>query len=123
MDEVVVRAVKYSACVDVIESDHKPVWALLALDVPVTNQEKKRRMCSHILKQAANQGQAPERPALQVSRDSVQLKQVQFIAELSIPVPYCVFDLACSSMLRAQCNAQVTDEVNQIKQSINQSQI
>ncbi|KAL3132931.1 hypothetical protein ABBQ38_006845 [Trebouxia sp. C0009 RCD-2024] len=75
VDEVVVKALKYSACVDVIESDHKPVWALLALDVPVTNQEKKRRMCSHILKRAANQGQAPERPALQVSCDSVQLKQ------------------------------------------------
>lgn len=76
------KALKYSACVDVIESDHKPVWALLALDVPVTNQEKKRRMCSHILKRAANQGQAPERPALQVSCDSVQLKQVQLVVGL-----------------------------------------
>ena len=114
VDEVVVKAVKYSACVDVIESDHKPVWALLALDVPVTNQEKKRRMCSHILKQAANQGQAPERPALQVSRDSVQLKQVRLTAEISVLVPYCVFDLSCSSMLRAQCIALVADVIMHI---------
>lgn len=76
-EEVVVKALKYSACVDVIDSDHKPVWALLALDVPVTNQEKKRRMCSHILKQAAAQGQAPDCPALQASCDSIQLNQVQ----------------------------------------------
>lgn len=78
-EEVVVKALKYSACVDVIDSDHKPVWVLLALDVPVTNQEKKRRMCSHILKQAAAQGQAPDRPALQASCDSIQLNQVQSV--------------------------------------------
>ena len=76
VDEVVVKALKYNACLDVIDSDHKPVWALLALDVPVTNQEKKRRMCSHILKQAAAQGQSLDRPALQLSCDSVQLNQV-----------------------------------------------
>lgn len=76
-EEIVVKAIKYSACVDVIDSDHKPVWALLALEVPVTNQEKKRRMCSHILKQTAAQGQAPDRPVLQASCDSVQLNQVR----------------------------------------------
>jgi hypothetical protein len=77
VDEVVVRAIKYSSCLDVIDSDHKPVWALLALDVPVTNQEKKRRMCSHILKHTAAQGQAPASPALQLSSDTVSLSQVQ----------------------------------------------
>lgn len=77
-DEVVVKAIKYSSCLDVIDSDHKPVWALLALDVPVTNQEKKRRMCSHILKHTAAQGQAPGSPALQLSSDSVSLSQVCF---------------------------------------------
>ncbi len=76
VDEVVVRAIKYSSCLDVIDSDHKPVWALLALDVPVTNQEKKRRMCSHILKHTAAQGQAPASPALQLSSDTVSLSQV-----------------------------------------------
>ncbi|KAL0054630.1 hypothetical protein WJX82_000216 [Trebouxia sp. C0006] len=75
VDEVVVRAIKYSSCLDVIDSDHKPVWALLALDVPVTNQEKKRRMCSHILKHTAAQGQAPASPALQLSSDTVSLSQ------------------------------------------------
>ncbi len=76
VDEVIVRAIKYSSCLDVIDSDHKPVWALLALDVPVTNQEKKRRMCSHILKHTAAQGQAPASPALQLSSDTVSLSQV-----------------------------------------------
>ena len=76
-EEIVVKALKYSACMDVTDSDHKPVWALLALDVPVTNQEKKRRMCSHILKQTIAQGQAPDRPALQASCYSVQLNQVR----------------------------------------------
>ena len=86
-EEVVVKALKYSACVDVIDSDHKPVWALLALDVPVTNQEKKRRMCSHILKQTAAQGRGPDCPALQASCDTVQLNQVHVIcwtARLSV---------------------------------------
>ena len=79
------KALKYSACVDVIDSDHKPVWALLALEVPVTNQEKKRRMCSHILKQTAAQGQATERPALQASCDSVKLNQVYLISGRLLP--------------------------------------
>ena len=82
VNEVVVRALKYSACIDVIDSDHKPVWALLALDVPVTNQEKKRRMCSHILKHTAAQGQAPSGPALQLSSDSVKLNQVLSTSQL-----------------------------------------
>ncbi len=73
---MVVRAIKYSSCLDVIDSDHKPVWALLALDVPVTSQDKKRRMCSHILKHTAAQGQAPASPALQLSSDTVSLSQV-----------------------------------------------
>ena len=81
MDEVVVKAQKYNSCLDVIDSDHKPVWALLSLDLPVTNQEKKRRMCSHILKQTAAQGQSSERPALKLSCDSVQLNQVRLIME------------------------------------------
>lgn len=79
VDEVVVKALKYSACLDVNDSDHKPVWALLAVDLPVTNQEKKRRMCSHILKQTAAQGQAAERPALQLSCESVQLNKVRSV--------------------------------------------
>ena len=77
VNEVVVRATRYSACVDVIDSDHKPVWALLALDVPVTNQEKKRRMCSHILKHSSAAERAPDRPTLQLSSDTVQLSQVR----------------------------------------------
>ena len=85
------KALKYSACVDVIDSDHKPVWALLALDVPVTNQEKKRRMCSHILKQAAAQGQAPDRPGLQASCDSIQLNQVQSVGPASTPFRLYLF--------------------------------
>lgn len=101
VDEVVVKALKYSACVDVIDSDHKPVWALLALEVPVTNQEKKRRMCSHILKQTANQGQALERPALQVSCDNVQLNQVRLVTCLLDPQLLC----CCRSLSNQQADS------------------
>ena len=77
VDEVVVRPLRYNACMDVIDSDHKPVWALLALDVPVTNQQKKRRMCSHFLKQAFEQETAAAgKPALQMSCETVRLSQV-----------------------------------------------
>lgn len=77
VDEVVVRPLRYNACMDVLDSDHKPVWALLALDVPVTNQQKKRRMCSHFLKQAFEQETAAAgKPALQMSCETVRLSQV-----------------------------------------------
>ena len=77
------KAMRYASCIDVIDSDHKPVWALLALDVPVTDQEKKRRMCSHIMKQHAAQAQPSEQPALQLSSDSVELSQV------CLPTQHC----------------------------------
>ena len=48
---------------------------LLALDVPVTNQEKKRQI-SNIFKHTAVQGQAPVSPAKQLSSDTVSLSQV-----------------------------------------------
>ena len=83
VDEVVVRASRYSTCPDVIESDHKPVWAILELDVPVTDQQKKRRMCSHILKAFAAKGQARGRPALHLMPSAVQLKQVCGFVEWS----------------------------------------
>ena len=71
------RALHYNACMDVIDSDHKPVWALLALDVPVTDQHKKRRMCSHFLKQSFEQETAAAgKPALQMSCETVRLSQV-----------------------------------------------
>lgn len=38
IDEVVVKPVKYDAWIDVIESDHKPVYAMLSAEVPVKNQ-------------------------------------------------------------------------------------
>lgn len=62
---------------DVIDSDHKPVWATLAVDVPVTDQSKKRRMCSHFLKQSFEQETAAAgKPALQMSCETVRLSQV-----------------------------------------------
>ena len=103
VDEVVVRAIQYSSCLDVIDSDHKPVWALLALDVPVTNQEKKRRMCSHILKHTAAQGQAPASPALQLSSDTVSLSQVQS----AHPSQIAMFKTVVYANLKAPCLRKV----------------
>eukprot|EP01025_Chloroclados_australasicus_P061797 TRINITY_DN811_c0_g1_i1.p1 TRINITY_DN811_c0_g1~~TRINITY_DN811_c0_g1_i1.p1 ORF type:complete len:1282 (-),score=153.48 TRINITY_DN811_c0_g1_i1:358-3852(-) len=53
-EEIVVRALDYNCCVDVIESDHKPVWATLYAEVPVIQQEVKRRECAKILQRAAS---------------------------------------------------------------------
>ena len=37
-EEVAVRPVSYQACVDVCDSDHKPVVAILAVDLPIVLQ-------------------------------------------------------------------------------------
>lgn len=83
------RALRYNACKDVLDSDHKPVWAILALDVPVTDQQKKRRMCSHILKHSlAQETAAAGKPALQMSCETVRLSQVSSCAALLLFVMF-----------------------------------
>lgn len=52
-DEISVQSHTYDACVDVIDSDHKPVWAVLTVDFPSHIQRRKRAQCLRILQKVA----------------------------------------------------------------------
>ena len=72
---VEVRATAYNACMDVLDSDHKPVWATLAVSLPVMKHAEQRRLVSHLFK-AAVAAQAPAAPALSLSASKISLGQV-----------------------------------------------
>lgn len=76
-DEITVRPVAYNACMDVFDSDHKPVWASLAVDIPITHHDKCRRLASHVLKAAASKSTPPV-PLLKLSTNVISLHQVRF---------------------------------------------
>uniref|UniRef100_A0A7S1XA16 Inositol polyphosphate-related phosphatase domain-containing protein n=1 Tax=Tetraselmis chuii TaxID=63592 RepID=A0A7S1XA16_9CHLO len=46
-----VASEEYNACMGVIDSDHKPVFSFLSLDIPVLDMTRQRRESSHMLKQ------------------------------------------------------------------------
>ncbi|KAL4853623.1 Type II inositol polyphosphate 5-phosphatase 15 [Chlorella vulgaris] len=74
-DEVGVRALEYSCWADVTDSDHKPVYAVLEVNLPITDQAKKRAVCSQLLKEcaaAALRG-ATARPACTLAPEYVKL--------------------------------------------------
>lgn len=48
-DDVHVRLLQYDCWPDVIDSDHKPVFASLEADLPVTDQHRKRTICADIM--------------------------------------------------------------------------
>ena len=73
--EVEVRVQAYSACMDVLDSDHKPVWASLAVSLPVMKQAEQRRLVSALFARMA-EGQ-PATPAASLSASKVLLGQVQ----------------------------------------------
>lgn len=52
-DELRVEALQYGCWPYVNESDHKPVFAILEADLPVTDQHRKRRACSELLERCA----------------------------------------------------------------------
>ena len=51
------------------------VWALLAVDIPVTQQERRRTICSELLRQCFA-AHAPARPRLELCTDCINLHQV-----------------------------------------------
>ena len=72
---VEVRATAYNACMDVLDSDHKPVWASLAVSLPVIKHAEQRRLVSHLFK-AATEGQP--QASLSLSASKLSLSQVGF---------------------------------------------
>lgn len=74
-DEIRVRSGAYNACMDVFDSDHKPVWASLAVDIPIVHHDKCRRLASHVLK-AITAKSTPPVPLVKLSTYSISLRQV-----------------------------------------------
>ncbi len=82
-DEIQVRASAYDAWMDVCDSDHKPVYALLDADVPWTIQEKKRRLVNRIMKACYGGGaDAAASPQLRLSKSSVRLHAIHKCEQL-----------------------------------------
>ena len=72
--EVEVRVQAYSACMDVVDSDHKPVWASLTLSLPVMKQDAQRRLVTSLFARLA--GPPPATPPASLSASKVLLGQV-----------------------------------------------
>eukprot|EP00210_Caulerpa_lentillifera_P003703 g3536.t1 len=54
VDEIVVHCESYNSCMDVVDSDHKPVWCLLNVNFPAFIQERQRRFSFEILREEMN---------------------------------------------------------------------
>ncbi|GAB4822767.1 hypothetical protein N2152v2_009813 [Parachlorella kessleri] len=74
-ERVTARPLEYNTWLDVLDSDHKPVYARLEVGLPVTNWEKRRGICSELLQRCTAAEQAagpPEGVQLRPLPDAVQ---------------------------------------------------
>ena len=85
VDAVTVESIEYTADMTVTDSDHKPVWSRLAVDLPVVIQDKKRRKCSELLQQCFQQTNShPAR--ISVSAETVLIQAV--CARVQAPIKW-----------------------------------
>ena len=82
-EAITVDAVAYAAGMEVNDSDHKPVWARLLVNLPVTMQDKKRRKCSHLLKDCFLHS-VPEPPQVLITPDLITLHPVSTLSVLHL---------------------------------------
>ena len=75
VEAITVEASEYDSCMSIIDSDHKPVWSRLQVTLPVVLQDKQRRKCSHLLKDAFLHS-LPEPPRIVLSADRLRLHPV-----------------------------------------------
>ena len=75
VEAITVEAGEYDSCMGIIDSDHKPVWSRLQVTLPVVLQDKQRRKCSHLLKDAFLHS-LPEPPKISLSADRLRLHPV-----------------------------------------------
>ena len=75
------RSKLYNAVMEVTDSDHKPVWALLTVDMPVVIQDQKREVCCRVLQQAYAASAPTAEPQVEVSAGDVRLHQVRQIQD------------------------------------------
>ena len=80
--EVTVEARTYAACTDVVDSDHKPVCALLDVTLPHLAAPQSRRLAASLLQGVPSFREAGAQLPLSLSVDSLTLHQVR---KVSIP--------------------------------------
>ncbi|CAL8463974.1 g3509 [Coccomyxa elongata] len=74
--EVTVTAKMYSACMDVVDSDHKPVCALLSAVLPVLAPSKARKVAARLIKHVFA-ASGPAAPGVSVSPAALKLHQTE----------------------------------------------
>lgn len=77
------EAVEYAACMEVCDSDHKPVYSRLRVSLPVTLQEERRRECSRLLKESWGHS-LPDPPNVLLSKELISLHPVRATRALQI---------------------------------------
>ena len=110
VEAITVEAAEYDSCMSIIDSDHKPVWSRLQVTLPVILQDKQRRKCSHLLKDAFLHS-LPEPPRIILSADRIRLHPVSlqiytpFLSYLchAAWIQILILYLVCSC-LRTVCN-------------------
>lgn len=85
-EAITVEAAAYDSCMSIIDSDHKPVWSRLQVTLPVVLQDKQRRQCSHLLKDAFLHS-VPEPPRIVLSSDRLFLHPVRSRLSGKTPLP------------------------------------
>lgn len=70
---VVAQCCVYNCWSDVNDSDHKPVYSLLAVDIPVVDFHKKRLTCSQLLEESTSEPAALDHSVVSLSPSSVKL--------------------------------------------------
>ena len=75
VEAITVEAAAYDSCMAIIDSDHKPVWSRLQVTLPVVLQDRQRRKCSHLLKDAFLHS-LPEPPRVTLAANQLSLHPV-----------------------------------------------
>jgi len=71
---VAATSTEYNTCMNVIDSDHKPVFSFLSLDIPVVDMTRKRREASHMLKQCLAEQGVKQEPATGVALEPAEVQ-------------------------------------------------
>lgn len=85
-DAVLVRCHEYSCWPDVCDSDHKPVYSLLEVNVAITDWHKRRTLRTQILEQL-NGKLGAERQGAPLETEGVVTLETQGAGTLSLSVP------------------------------------
>ena len=85
-DAVKVDALSYDADMTVTDSDHKPVWSVLSVVLPVVIHQKRRRKCAELLQECFHNS-LPEPPQVTLSTETLIIPKVTPSYPPGFPIP------------------------------------